>query len=320
MALTFDKIQAQSAGSEGKSEFDIICDTSYPSGGYNLRADRVSLFRVNRLNIPDTSFAILDLISGQTLITYVKAFVSYPDAFTANIRLFNGQFAPNVQEDSFSNILGATNANSENVDAAAPPLNATAIAPTSTVAAGAWTVGAITPPDCLRNVCIVIENNTAGALNLFQGVMTFTVIGKINGVTVSELITFTSSAGNKSIAMAQNRFKYGVQPFDSITSVTLNNVPDNGLDIAVGIGSKIGIVNPLNSGSGLAADVIKVSLNAADVTAAVTIDPFYATRGVTFTALANGDDVDITYRAAGGEIAVGADLSSVRLKAEMYGY
>lgn len=319
MSLTYSNIQPQSAGSEGKAEFQITGDSSYPSGGYTVNASSVGLFRINRLNVQDSVINTVDIGTGQTLRTYIRPLVRYLTPFAANLQFYNGQYADNNIVQSFPNVAAGASTSSENVDAAAAPTNGTFVANYSNVAAGAWTVGALTNPDCLRNVCIVIRNNSGGALDLFQGSSTFTVTGTRNGTTITERITFTSTAGNKSVADTKFRYKYGAQPFDTVTNVTLTtNLPANGFSIGVGIGSKIGIENPLNSG--VSSDVTKVILNAVDVTAGVTIDPAFSTRGVTFTTLAANDDVVIEYKGQGGQFAVGSDLSSLIVNSEIYGY
>jgi hypothetical protein len=148
------------------------------------------------------------------------------------------------------------NTDNENVDGA-EIASADAVAAYSTVAASAWAVGAITAPDYARNVAITIKNDSGGPLNLFEGVMTFTVTGTdwADGA-LSETITFTSTALNKAVATANYRAKFGVKAFKTVTAVTLDNVPDDGLKIGVGKGGHVSLYGNLKSPA--ESDVIQV--------------------------------------------------------------
>lgn len=210
---------------------------------------------------------------------------------------------------SGGDIKGSANTDSENADAAAGVTNGTIVMGYTAVGAGVWAHGALTNPDRARNAVIVVRNNTGGALNLFQGVMTFTVTGTWRGAAQTELITITSSAGNKSIAAGKFRYKYGLKPFSTITNITLDNVPDNALDIACGIGSKIGLPEALRTPT--ANDVFKITKNAADLSNAGIVDTTYNT--VNLGTLADGDDFEINYLstgAAASEVPATTDLSS----------
>ncbi len=213
-------------------------------------------------------------------------------------------FDPNLQApntfttQSYQDILGAVNTNHENSDTATEPVGSTAIAADSTVTAGSWAVGTITSPDVPRNVMINIENDTGGNLNLYVGTMTFTVTGfDIVSNPLTETITFTSTSGNKAVGHAPDyRVKYGSKAFTTINSVTLDNVPDNGFKISVGIGEKIGFLNgALNAGPYF----IRSSLNGSDKTSATTLD--LGNQTFDLGTLADGDDVSITYSFANGQ-------------------
>lgn len=160
------------------------------------------------------------------------------------------------------------------------------------MAAGAWAVGAITSPDIGRNMCITIQNDTGGALNLFEGVMTFTITGTYKGAAQTDTITFTSTVGNKAVAAARFRYKYGVKPFDTVTAVTLNNVPDNDVKIGAGLGSKVGLYNTL--ATPVEADVIKITKNAANLAPTGIVDTTNGT--VNLGALADNNDFSINYK------------------------
>jgi hypothetical protein len=146
---------------------------------------------------------------------------------------------------AFIKAKGAERTSAENADAAAEPTNGHAVAAQSAVAAGAWDHGALTNPDYGRSVCVVIENDSGGPLDLFEGVMTFHVVGTWKGAAQSEDITITSTGANKTVADTKWRYKYGIKPFDTVTDITLDNVPADGLKIGLGLGANFGIRNAL---------------------------------------------------------------------------
>ena len=119
-------------------------------------------------------------------------------------------------------------------------------------------------PDYPRNVVAVVENDSGGALDMYEGVMTIAVVGTYQGSAQSEDITFTCNAGNKSIASNggdNGRVKNGVKPFDTVTSITITNGAAGALKLAIGLGNKFGLpVNPATSASG---DFRKITVSAA---------------------------------------------------------
>lgn len=159
--------------------------------------------------------------------------------------------ASNITAKSVSLDCGSTacsNTDSENSDSASDITSADAVATYSAVADAAWSVGAITNPTVPRNIAITIRNDSGGPLNLYEGVMTFTVTGTdYKGEALTEDITFTSEAGNKAVATANYRFKFGNKAFATVTDITLDNVPDNDLDIGVGFGGKISFLGELTT-------------------------------------------------------------------------
>jgi hypothetical protein len=141
---------------------------------------------------------------------------------------------------------GCANTDSENADAAADTTSADAVCAYADVASSEWTHGAITQPPVPRNVCVVIENDSGGALNLYEGDMTFTVTGKsYTGETITEDIVITSTSENKEVANTTFRHKFGSKAFASITNYTLDNVPDDGFSIGLGFGGKISLLGEL---------------------------------------------------------------------------
>lgn len=176
----------------------------------------------------------------------------------------------------------------------------------------AWTVDTISSPDIARNVCIVIKANGANR-NLFEGVMSFTVTGLCNGVSVSDTITFESDETDQAVVVNKFRIKYGVQPFDTIEDVLLDNMPENGTQIAVGLGSKVGLPGGIDAES----DIIKVTLNAADYDFEDKVDEVNNT--LNLSDIADDADFTITHKASGGfagsdtgmmEVAVGTLITA----------
>lgn len=168
-------------------------------------------------------------------------------------------------------VPGCIATDAENADAASLPTNGNAVAAAAAVAAGAWAHGAITHPTHGRNLCISVTNDSGGPLNLFEGVSTFTITGTFKGAAQSDAIAFTSTAANKAVATGKFRYKFGVKPFDTVTNITVDNVPDNGLKIGVGPGPRFGLPNALASGT--AADIAKATVNS------VTLDTSAAVEG-----------------------------------------
>lgn len=205
-------------------------------------------------------------------------------------------------------ILGSLNASSENVDSAAAPTNDQAISIKSAVAAGAWTVGALTNPDVPRNVGIVIKNGTGGSLDLFEGVMTFTVAGTDQfGAAQSELVTITSSAINKSVGNAPDwRYKYGSKIFKTVSNITLDNVPADGLEISACPGSLIGILNPLSPA--LESAMIRTSVNATNYSFTGKVNA--TLMSVDMGTLSDGDDVVMMYASSASQAATSSSDSA----------
>ena len=170
----------------------------------------------------------------------------------------------------------------------AEPTNGHAVAAYAAVAEAAWTRGTITIPDMGRNVAIVVQNDSGGSLNLYEGVSTFTVTGTWRGAAQTEEITFTSTAENKAVANGKWRAKYGVKPFDTVTNITVDNVPDNDLKIGAGLVPKLVAYRLATPAE---ADVTKITKNAANLATTSIVDTTNMT--INLGALADGDDFEI---------------------------
>lgn len=197
--------------------------------------------------------------------------------------------------------LGSTGASNENVDGV--PLGAPDIAAPTAVALGAWAHGALTNPDICRNAFITINNPTGGPLNLFEGVMTFTVTGTdIRGNVITDLITFTSTGANKAVAAGAARNKLGVKAFATVTNITLDNVPDDALDISAGVGHSVAILNPLFTPA--EADVLAATITGAPYVFTGLIDTVNNT--IDYTTIAPADVLGVTYLTASGRTGTAA--------------
>lgn len=208
-------------------------------------------------------------------------------------------------------VKGSANTDSENADQAAEPTNGHSIAAAAAVAAGAWAPGALTQPGTARNVGIVINNPTGGGLNLYEGAMKVTVTGTWRGAAQTEDITFTSTAGNKAVAAAKFRYKYGLKPFDTVTACVVDHVPADALTIAIGPGSSIGL--PTDLLTPVEADVVKVSKQMLNIAVTGVVDTTNMT--FKFGTLADSDIITIDYKAGyiadSTEIPNTTDLSAL---------
>jgi len=198
-----------------------------------------------------------------------------------------------VETYSYGEVLGSANTDFENADTGALPTNG-ALVGAVTAVGGAYVFPATAEPDVGRNVCICIQNATGGALDLYQGISTFTVTGTFRGAVQTEAITITSTAGNKSVVAAKFRAKYGLKAFDTVSAVTLVNLPAATLSVAVGIGSKIGFPTALFTPA--AADVIKVTKNGANVATAGLVDTTNDTMNI--DTLTNDDSFGFIYKSS----------------------
>jgi len=266
-------------GSTRAHVVDVTLDSSYPAGGYPLGA-----------NFFGMSFLYgLDLLSMNTagITAGIRPVYDYE---TGKLVINQGAGGLQSYSPGGGDIKGSGNTNAENTDAASDVTNGEYVstrAAFSTLVAGALLIAL--NPDVPRNVCITIENTTGGALNLFEGVSSFAVIGTFRGLAQTETITITSTAGNKSVGAAKFRAKYGLKPFDTITSITVTNEGAATLSVGAGLGSQLGLPQPFTA----TGSVISITKNGAFLSPSglVTV----ATQTVLLGTLTDGDDVSIEY-------------------------
>lgn len=201
-------------------------------------------------------------------------------------------------------------------DVVNPGLNVAYQSFTTINGAGGGSFGAVTnQPAFGRNLVVALKNASGGSLNLFTGTMAFTVTGKFRGQTQTETINLVLTGGQVALATAKFRAVQGVKPFDSITSVTVDATSLAGIitnvagaiQVGVGPGTLIGF--PVSPQTGADADVLTFSVNAAPRAIATNSD--YTNQTFNVGTIADGDDVAIVFKVAGGEVASATDLSAV---------
>jgi hypothetical protein len=276
--LMFGEMQMSSAYPTGGEDISDLDDWfkeikgfyACPTGGYQFEWDSTNK-KVKVLSVAAHTHAVA-LDTGATAATAASSHVTQWNSHT------------------LVDIKGAISTDSANEDAEAEPTNGHAVGAFAAVAAGAWAHGALTQPDVGRCVGIVIANDSGGALNLFEGAMKFTVTGTYKGAAQTDEITITSTGANKEVATGKYRYKFGVKPFDTITDCTLDNKPDDGLKIGIGLCSRVGLPNAIAA----VADVTKCTVNSANY---VLTDKVSVTNGtVDLGTIADNTDVSIVYK------------------------
>ncbi len=310
MSLVIDNIHRDTAGKTKRVLHTLDWDAAYPSGGEPY--DPAILFGLKDVK------SILIESAGGLVFEFDKANKKIKAYWPTNLGDLTTLVTP-IYTQSGSDIKGSANTDSENADAASLPTNGAAVAALAAVAT-TWAHGAITSPGVGRNVAVIIKNPTGGALDLYEGVMTFTITGTWKGAAQTETITFTNTAGNKSVGAGKFRYKYGSKPFDTVTDFTLDHVPADAIEIAAGLGSKIGLYNPLKTP--LEADVLKITKNAANLAPTGIVDTTNNT--VNLGTLTDNDDWEVMYQGSAytnatagavdgamAEVADGTDLSTL---------
>ena len=208
-------------------------------------------------------------------------------------------------------ILGSEVTSAPNADEDTGPPNEAKIVGKITQTNLATALGVMTiaaQPDAPRNVGISIDNDSGGALDLYQGATTFRVVGTFLGAAQTEDIVLTSDAGNKSVANGKHRYIFGAKPFSTITSITqpdyATDAMAGNLKISVAPGSLLGLPFPIEA----TGDVIRVTVQGAAISLAGAVS--VANQTVKVGDLVDNDDVSITFRST-GEVAEGTDLSGI---------
>jgi hypothetical protein len=212
-------------------------------------------------------------------------------------------------------LKGSANTDSANTDANALPTNGALYKAATLVSTLAGTITPTVQPGTGRNIGVFVTNDSGNPLNLYEGVTTFTITGTWRGAAQTSTITLTSTAGNKAIADGKFRYVYGTKPFDTVTSVTYNNAPAATLKLSLGPGSKLGLYRDLVTPA--EADVVKLVKNATDLAVTGLVDTTNMT--VNFGALADGDDVEIVYKAGVATTSAQVALAEVTASTNLAG-
>lgn len=248
IVVTIDNASAGIVAPDSISNSELGTDVKVGSLAALTTTDKTSVqAAINEVNGIATTLVFTGTpatISPTAALAAAPTFSGTPDTISPTAALAAAPtFTAGTRSTNYVSLVGdataCANTDNENLDGA-EIASADCVGAYSTVAAGTWAVGALTNPDYARNVAISIKNDSGGPLNLFEGVMTFTITGTdyADGA-LSETITFTSTAGDKALATANYRGKYGVKAFKTVTAVTLDNVCDDGLKIGVGKGGKV---------------------------------------------------------------------------------
>lgn len=288
MSLTVTIIKKSHSGPMVQSLCDVLFDSSYPTGGEVLGANECGLTQI--LAAIDTKSGVAD---GGYSFKYNIA--------TGKIQVFRGAGAPifvysqaDIKGSKTTDVgiaSGALQTNGNLISTLADAANTTAM----TIAL---------QPDISRNIGIAFKNTNVGAST--GNAVGCVITGLFRGVAQSETISFTAL---ELTSTAQNEVatKYGVKPFDSITSITNPVAQPSGWQHGVGPGSKLGL--PIPSATNAEADILKLFKNAADL----AITGLYSTnQTINFGTLADADDISVEYLVAGGqEVANTFDLSAI---------
>jgi len=247
-----------------------------PSGGIPLPA--LGYFGLSK------SIRVLDL-KGLDAINYRY------DSAAHKLRLFAGGIVVPYSPGG-GDIKGAANTDSMTADQTSKPVNADFVDTLHAVLTGpAWAYSEDSEPDVPRNVCILLKGKATDGSIIPAGTYTFTVTGVFRGVQQVETISYVFTGGQGTIVADKHRYLYGVKPFDTITSVVITPahlaVLPVDLLIGVGLGSKLGMPSVVM----VAADITKVTKNAADYPVSSNYDATNQT--LAMGSLADGDDVSI---------------------------
>jgi len=277
----------------------IALDSSYVTGGYAFN--------------PDTLFGIH--FTEAPIIMPENGYIFKYDDTNKKLLAYKSQLA--VQQFCHS-VKGSENTDAETADGAALPTNGALVSTAATQADIVTALGDLTvaaSPDISRNVCVCITNDSGGALNMYVGTVSFLVTGTFKGVAQTETISLTVTNAQKAIANGKFRYKYGLKPFTTITSVTqpgyATDAMADGLKISVGVGSKIALLNtPITPA---ATDIFHADIKGTVYDPTDLLDTTYNT--LNLATLTDGDDFMLEYNAAGyasgAEVPNGTDLSAL---------
>jgi len=275
-------------GLHGVSIRKFTGDTSYPSGGYSLAGTNFGFG-----NKPLEGVVVLGALTalGATL------FPMY-DALNKKLVINAGGSSEYNYVPGGGDIKGSANTDVP-IASGSLPTNGDLISNLAN-AANTTTMTIAVSPDVARNVGVAYKNTNAGAST--GNAVTNVITGTFRGAAQTESISF-SAAELTSTVQNEVAFKYGVKPFDTITSITAPVAQPANWQKGAGIGSKLGLPVPtLNNAE---ADIIKITKDGANL---APTGLFSTNQTVNLGVMSDGADVAILYRASGA-VAPGTSLA-----------
>lgn len=215
-----------------------------------------------------------------------KVALKWNDAMADASGLKSGNIGSAQSVQNGSDIKGSANTNI-GIASGTLPTNG-ALLSTLANAANTTTMTIAVSPDVARNVSVSFKNTNVGAST--GNAVSCVITGTFQGVAQTETISFTAL---ELTSTAQNEVatKYGSKPFDTVTACTNPVAQPANWQHGVGIGSKIGLPNPLFGAA--VGSVSKITKNAADLSPSAIVDATNNT--VNLGTLADGDDFEIVY-------------------------
>lgn len=288
MALTYSLLGQGSWGQDRYRIVQITFDSSYPTGGEAMSGVRAGIGLTN----------IKMMLDGNVGSQGPYKF-RYTGTSDDKLQVLRG--GPSEYTYTQGDIKGAV---STDVGIAAGTLQTNGQLLSTLAAADNTTAFTIAlQPDIPRNIGIAFKNTNAGAST--GNATNVVIVGAFRGAAQTETISFTAL---ELTSTAQNEVatKYGVKPFDSITSITPSAAQPANWQHAAGPGSKLGL--PVSTDNSAEADILKLFKNAANLAVTGT---YSTNETIAFGTLADGDDISVIYRIAGGEVQNTASLSGV---------
>lgn len=265
-------------------------DSAYPSGGYTLRGS----------NFGFGTKPLKAVLNGGALTALGATLNPIFDVLNQKLVINSGAPSEYNYVPGGGDIKGS--ANTDFVGAGGYTTLPTNGALISALAAAdnttAFTIAV--NPDVSRNIALVVKDTSAGAAD--GNAADYVIVGTFRNAAQTETISFTAlnlaTMSNGNIAV-----KYGVKPFDTVTSITPSAAQPTGFEHAAGVGSLLGL--PVPTLNNVETDIISITKNGAYLS---PTGLFSTNQTVLLGTLANGDDVAILYRASGA-VAPGTDLS-----------
>jgi hypothetical protein len=269
---------------------DVLFDSSYPTGGEAVDPSAVGLSAI--LAAIDTRSGVAD---GPYAFKYNRS--------TGKMQAFRSGGSPIEAYSPGGGDIKGSKTTDVGIASGALQTNGNLLV-TLADAANTTTMTIALQPDVGRNVGLAFKNTNVGAST--GNAISCVITGTFRGVAQTETISFTAL---ELTSTAQNEVatKYGVKPFDTITSITKPTAQPSGWQAGAGPGSKIGL--PTATATNAEADLIKLTKNGADL---ATTGLYSTNQTVNFGTLADGDDVMIEYLGSGGfvELNNAFDLSA----------